>query len=298
MVDISLIKNWHEKAKEDYFSRYIFEYLAFEAFLKKYKYSEDEIHHKSGNIKERSYIQNIKNDVDYSSRWNELLTNKKDFKKVVQELTVFLQNEPLVSDVNWWSCTSFDYGQCPTNNPKGIIVNETDFVNVVEFWYQVRNNLFHAGKNPDNKRDEKLVAYAYGTLSVFFEDILLPEIEQRTMHPAIWEEFEHKFFKGKAEAMVKVGNSDVCANIYELLFTNEKFFPLILNGKQIDRAYIINKLSFNLTNLYGDPYILKEEWDNIKKGARNQEDKHKLIKYFETVIPLLKDAIPDFDIGL
>lgn len=296
MVDISLIKNWHEKAKEDYFSRYIFEYLAFEAFLKKYKYSEDEIRHKSGNIKERSYIQNIKNDADYSSKWSELLTNKKDFKKVVQELTVFLQNEPLVSDVNWWSCTSFDYGQCPTNNPKGIIVNETDFVNVVEFWYQVRNNLFHAGKNPDNKRDEKLVAYAYATLSVFFEDILLPEIEQRTMHPAIWEEFEHKFFTGKAEAMVKVGNSDACANVYELLFTDEKFFPLILNGKQIDRAYIIDKLSFNLTNLYGDPYLLKEEWDNITRRARTPEDKAKIAEYFSSVIPLVKDAIPDLEV--
>ncbi len=296
MVDISLIKNWHEKAKEDYFSRYIFEYLAFEAFLKKYKYNEDEIYQKAGNTKERSYIQNIKNDTYYTNTWQSLVNSNSDLKKIVRELIVFLRNEPLVSDVNWWGCISFDYGQCPTNNPKGIIVNEDDFVNIVEFWYQVRNNLFHAGKNPDNKRDERLVTYAYITLSVFFEEVLLPEIEQRTMYPAIWEEFEHKFFTGKAEVMVKVGNSDACANVYELLFTDDKFFPLILNGRQIDKAFIIDKLSFNLTNLYGDPYLLQEEWDNITRRARTTEDKAKIAEYFKDVIPLVRDAIPDLNI--
>lgn len=296
MVDISLIKNWHEKAKEDYFSRYIFEYLAFEAFLKKYKYSENEIYQKAGNIKERSYIQNIKNDADYLNNWKLLVQSRKDLQKTVQELIGFLQNEPLVSDVNWWGCTSFDYGQCSATNPKGVILNDGDFVNIVEFWYQVRNNLFHAGKNPDNKRDEKLVTYAYNTLSVFFEDVLLPEIEQRTMHPAIWEEFEHKFFIGKAEAMVRVGSSDACANVYELLFADDKFFPLILNGRQIDKDFIIEKLSFNLTNLYGDPYLLREEWDNITRRARTPEDKAKIAEYFKEVIPLVKDAIPDLDI--
>ncbi len=296
MVDISLIKNWHEKAKEDYFSRYIFEYLAFEAFLKKYKYSENEIYQKAGNIKERSYIQNIKNDANYLNNWQLLVQSRKDLQKTVQELVGFLQNEPLVSDVCWWGCISFYYNQCPTTNPKGVILNEGDFVNIVEFWYQARNNLFHAGKNPDNKRDEKLVTYAYTTLSVFFENILLPEIEQRTMYPASWEEFEYKFFTGKAEAMVKVGSSDACTNVYELLFVDDKFFPLILNGRQIDKEFIIDKLSSNLFDLYGDPYLVKEEWDNINSCARTPEDKTKIIDYFKGVIPLVQGALRDLDL--
>ena len=97
MVDISLIKNWHEKAKEDYFSRYIFEYLAFEAFLKKYKYSENEIHQKSGNTKERSYIQNIKGDNIFREKWRLLVSENNRLQKTLDELIDFLKNEPLVS---------------------------------------------------------------------------------------------------------------------------------------------------------------------------------------------------------
>ena len=126
MIDISLIKNWHEKAKEDYFSRYIFEYLAFEAFLKKYKYTEQEIVSASGNTKERSYIQKIKGEATYAQKWVNLISNSNSLRKTVRELVVFLNNEPLVSDVNWWSCVSFNYGQCPANIEKGKILNEND----------------------------------------------------------------------------------------------------------------------------------------------------------------------------
>ena len=36
----SLMKNWHEKAKDqnDYFSKYVFEYLAFIAYIKTQKF--------------------------------------------------------------------------------------------------------------------------------------------------------------------------------------------------------------------------------------------------------------------
>jgi len=280
MSDISLIKNWHEKAKEDFFSRYIFEYLAFEAFLKKYKYTEYEIIQKAGNTKERSYIQNLKHEKDYNESWITLVARNIELRRIVIELITFLQSEPLASDSNWWNCTSLIYTQCKSINNKGVILNEDDFVNVVEFWYQVRNNLFHAGKNPNNKRDEKLVTFAYSTLSIFFEEILLPEIENKTVYPAIWENFEHKFFTGNAEVMIKIGGSEVCANVYELLFTKDDLFPLILNGKQIDKVYIIDKLTFNLINLYGDPYLLKEEWSKITSRARTSDDKKNLANYF------------------
>lgn len=296
MVNLSLIKNWHEKAKEDYFSRYIFEYLAFEAFLKKYKYSEDEIRKRAGNTKERSYIQNLKNDAPYVDRWKSLLQKNGNLNKLMRELISFLNNEPFMLTTNWWNCLSFDHGQCSPNNPKGVLVHEEDFGNIVEFWYQVRNNLFHAGKNPDNKRDEDLVMYAYNTLSVFMEEVLLPEMEEKTLHPAIWEEFEHKFFKGEAEVTLRVGAYEACANIYELLFIEDKYLPLILNGNQIDRHYIIKKLSFNLTNLYGDPYLFKEEWERIVSRATSPEKKKELANYFKDVAPLLKEIIPNLNL--
>ncbi len=295
MIDISLIKNWHLKAKEDYFSRYIFEYLAFEAFLKKYKYSEEEIESTSGNTKERSYIQKIKNEHGYLEKWVLLVLKNEELGKIVRELILFLENEPLAPDVNWWSCLSFNYNECSDNGSKGKILNENDFVNIVEFWYEVRNNLFHAGKNPNNQRDEKLVIYAYTTLAIFFENVLLPEMEEKTIYPAIWEEFEYKFFKGEAEVIIKAGNSNACANVYELLFAEDKYFPIILNGKQINKAYIIDKLSFNLTNLYGDPYLLAEEWEKITRRANNVDKKTELTIYFKKILPLLRDII---DLGI
>jgi hypothetical protein len=40
---------------------------------------------------------------------------------------------------------------------------------MIEFWYGVRNNLFHGGKNPDVKRDYFLVEHAFKTLSKFMD---------------------------------------------------------------------------------------------------------------------------------
>ncbi len=294
--DISLIKNWHEKAKEDFFSRFMFEYLAFEAFLKKYKYSEGEIRKKAGNIKERSYIQRMKSDKDYAKNWKYLVSINKDLGSSVTELKEFLYKNPLLTNTNWWGCTKFVYNRCVENSSKGVIVNEGDYVNVVEFWYHVRNNLFHAGKNPNNERDEKLVKYAYETLSIFFEKILLPEIENRTVLPAIWEDFEHRFFKGDAELIVKNGKGSACANVYELLFAEDKLFPIFFEGKQIDREYIVDGIKFNLINLYGDPYLLEKEWKNISGRIRKPKDKINIKHYFKDILPLLKDIIPNFKI--
>lgn len=178
MSDILLIKNWHEKAKEDYFSRYIFEYLAFEAFLKNYKYSKEEIQQASKNTNERAYIQYFKADDCYVSKWESLLRRNAKLKDTLQELIDFLKNEPILSRSDWWNCKSFDSRECVKNAPQGTILKEEDFINLIEFWYIVRNNLFHASKNSSNIRDEKLVTYAYKTLSCFFENVLLPELDK------------------------------------------------------------------------------------------------------------------------
>jgi len=281
MANLSLIKNWHEKAKEDYFSRFVFEYMAFEAFLKKYKYTEDDISQLANNSKERSYIQAFKNDVSYATQWSELMTTDQRLQETTTDLIAFLNNEPLATDSNWWSCTAYEHNQCSQQGIRGVIVTENDFVNVVEFWYQVRNNLFHAGKDPDSKRDEQLVAFAYNTLAPFMEQVLIAEMEQRTMVPSSWEDFEHRFFSGSAEAQVKTSKGTGCANVYELLFIDEDELPVLFEGTLIDRKYLVDKVVFHLINLYGDDDLFREEWDRVKSYARTPEQKDIIKQYFK-----------------
>lgn len=297
MSDLSLIRNWHEKAKDDYFSRYIFEYLSFEAFLKKYKYPVDEVRTLSGNTKERSYIQRLKNETSYEERWHILVKEDIQLKDTTTKLVQYLSIEPLHSEDerHWWGCTAYQQNQCQNQTIYGVVSTINDYVNMVEFWYQIRNNLFHASKDPNSKRDEQLVTFAYSTLSIFLEKVLLIEMEEKTMHPASWEGFEHRFFTGKAEATIKVGAGFGNANVYELLFLDSKFFPIILHGRQIDRDYVIKKLSFNLQNLYGDETLFRQEWEKISKKAHTQEQRDNLKIYFSEVSYYLKELITDFD---
>ena len=47
-----------------------------------------------------------------------------------------------------------------------------DWENMVEFWYTIRNNLFHGSKKLDIERDEFLVEYGYKTLSSLMNCVL------------------------------------------------------------------------------------------------------------------------------
>jgi len=44
---------------------------------------------------------------------------------------------------------------------------------MVEYWYSVRNNLFHGGKTPNIGRDAFLVEHAFLTLRALVENELL-----------------------------------------------------------------------------------------------------------------------------
>jgi hypothetical protein len=68
----------------------------------------------------------------------------------------------------WWNSSGVE----PTKDeksPRGIIRSVDDWENLVEFWYGVRNNLFHGGKNLNEKRDAFLVEHAFKTLKVFMD---------------------------------------------------------------------------------------------------------------------------------
>jgi len=168
-----LIFNWHVKAKEgDYFSRFVFEYLSLIALL------QNKLFIGVGN--DRRAIQALKQDVTCREGYLAMVARQESLGKLWQEVISELETVPLHNSSHdldypeictWWNCSGF----CPeqgNKDPKGIIKSSSDWVNMVEFWYGVRNNLFHGGKDPSIRRDCFLVEHAYQTLAAFMESQL------------------------------------------------------------------------------------------------------------------------------
>jgi len=167
-----LIFNWHIKAtrEEDFFSMYVFEYLAFIAYLKNVLFWEQS--------SDRMAIQRLKQSGDRAGNYLEIVKGDRLladlWKAVIQELSQCpLYNtsrdfdNPEIDD--WWNNLG---DKCDRNqkSQKGIVRSLDDWGNMVEFWYAVRNNLFHGGKDPSIERDRFLVEYAYRTMTVFMEN--------------------------------------------------------------------------------------------------------------------------------
>lgn len=165
----TLIKNWHAKAaEEDYFSKFVFEYLAFIAHLKTQLYTSD--------LKDRQAIQMLKQDESIRSRYlskiQSLQSLKRDWEHIKQEL----DRTPIgnasndlnsVEEIEWWNCSREHLNQMTQTEQdkrKGVIYSPDDWENMVEFWHSIRNNLFHGAKNPENPRDQFAVKYGYRTL--------------------------------------------------------------------------------------------------------------------------------------
>ena len=100
-----LTQNWHNKAfyEEDIFSKFIFEYLAFIAYLKVIylRESEDRVaiqKLKKDEIIKNNYFEKIKNSESLMDSWN----------KIINELN----RSPLgnssyggeVEEIKWWNC--------------------------------------------------------------------------------------------------------------------------------------------------------------------------------------------------
>lgn len=193
----SLIKNWHAKASEDdSFAKFMFEYMAFIAYLRTQWLSESDIQALKGNqgkVTDRDYIQALKYDPYLNDFWTDVslrAPKNKDLDKNLNAIIVFLKETPLKADDRWWNFEGFDINQkLPTKKRSGVLHGKGDFSNLIEFWYSVRNNLFHGEKNPSLERDKKLVEYAFLTLNFFVENILLKLKEIHRVYPAIWEDF-------------------------------------------------------------------------------------------------------------
>lgn len=172
-----LIKNWHAKAsEEDYFSKFVFEYLAFIAYLKTQKYLS--------NDSDRQAIQKLKQDAAIQERYLECINSKaslkRDWEHIKRELDeVRLGNASRdlnsVEEIAYWNCSHDQLNQMTPEErqiTKGVIHSLEDWGNMVEFWHSVRNNLFHGAKNPEDERDQFAVKYGYKTLRPLMEIFL------------------------------------------------------------------------------------------------------------------------------
>lgn len=169
-----LIINWHLKAsEEDYFSKFIFEYLAFIAYIKTERYTPP---NPETTYLDREVIQKLKQDSDLKARYLTVVKNSNFLSSAWQEITIELERQPLgnvsrhprqASEIQWWNCSHDKLGQKTTEERAltcGVIHSPDDWENMVEFWYSIRNNLFHGAKDPAAERDKIAVRIGYITL--------------------------------------------------------------------------------------------------------------------------------------
>lgn len=173
-----LIKNWHTKAsEEDYFSKFVFEYLAFIAFLRKKLFTD------CGT--DRCALQRLKQNEIRHAYINKIQSNRKlnrSWERIKHELERSrLGNTSgagdVVEEVKWWNCSHGELQDQTIEEEdrvKGVIHSLVDWANMVEFWSAIRNNLFHGGKNPEDKRDKVLVEHGFIALQALM-DLLLED---------------------------------------------------------------------------------------------------------------------------
>lgn len=168
-----LIRMWHGKAKRgDYFSRFVFEYIAFNAYLKSHVVVEE--------VSDRRAIQRLKQHETFKSRYLTRIEDDETLANTWNDAIKVLKKEPLLNssrDIDnpfpdrWWNCANDQYDNSSTE-VVGVVHTVKDWANMVELWYGVRNNLFHGGKCPNVERDQYLVKHAYITLEAFMSMVI------------------------------------------------------------------------------------------------------------------------------
>lgn len=143
-----LILNWYARsdAEEEIFTKFIFLYIAFIAFLTINKPF----------LSDRGKINELKNSIEAKKFYLELKDRNQMLQETLIDLTKELKKEPIKNVTR--------YDDPHWRGPDGKLIDENDWENLVEYWYRVRNNLFHGHKTPIYERDKRLVTFAYITL--------------------------------------------------------------------------------------------------------------------------------------
>ena len=182
MDDNQLIRNWHARAAdEDYFSKFVFEYLAFIGYLKRVKFTNED--------SDSGAIRRLKHDEACRDSYLERVQATPALTEAWQRIKDELDVRPLGEvEGNGWQAQPIHYWTC-SHNPQnrrehvceeqGKIRDLEDWENMVEFWHSIRNNLFHGSKNPQDERDQLLIGNGYKTLNPLVELFLVGPIENR-----------------------------------------------------------------------------------------------------------------------
>ncbi|MEA2701991.1 MAG: hypothetical protein QOE22_700 [Candidatus Parcubacteria bacterium] len=169
-----LIRSWHAQAgSEDYFSKYVFEYLAFIAYLKRIKFTN--------RVTDSSAIRALKYDAEVRNMYLDLVARDNHLQQSWQSIKNELDERPLgeldknTDDVHaiwYWDCDCQNVQDQESHfcDQQGRIRNLEDWRNMIEFWHSIRNNLFHGGKNPDDERDQLLIKAGFETLRSLMEE--------------------------------------------------------------------------------------------------------------------------------
>lgn len=172
-----LIKNWHNKAsEEEYFSKFVFEYLAFIARLKTQLFRSNDTDRNA--IQKLKQNQTIKN--EYLKKIQAKSSLRRDWEKIKKELDRgrlgnLSRDLTNVEEFKWWNCSHKrleEQTEEEKRKLKGGIHSLKDWENMVEFWHSIRNNLFHGAKDPEKERDQFAVKYGYKTLKELIEMLL------------------------------------------------------------------------------------------------------------------------------
>lgn len=91
----------------------------------------------------------------------------------------------------------------------------------------MRNNLFHAEKDPSLYKDRELVRFAFLTLNFFVENVLLKIKELEKIYPSLWEDF---FFKIKKD-ISNLKETDFPLIILNKIIKDEKVTVKIIKNK-------------------------------------------------------------------
>ena len=156
----NLIKSWHKKAQaeDDYFIKFVFEYLAFIAYLNKTNFD---------NKTDRKLIQELKRSEEIKNTFIGVVDTG-TIKNLIRTLRDRAIENVTNPDDKWWDC---DSDACPRvqSGDDGKIKNEKDFKNIIEFVYRARNNLFHGKKGPEIERDFIIVRHGFEILKPLME---------------------------------------------------------------------------------------------------------------------------------
>lgn len=179
------INQWHEKSKnsitnDDFYAPFLFEYVAFNALYNVMQIDEKSykiiMKIKRGNkwsltINDRDRIQYVKNYLKIKNLTDQYLNRISDNLNQKEKKQNFKIGTQKKRFQGWWGNNEYKSKRI-SEDIDGVIKNESDYINMIEYVYRVRNNLVHGDKSATEFRDRVIVKKAYFLLFPLVEVLL------------------------------------------------------------------------------------------------------------------------------